>query len=279
MAISRMIPALVLFAVVPAIGGGVISPPTSQPHDQGFVKVDSSEIHYFIEGEGVVPVVFVSGLGEDLSTWEPVQDSIAHGALTLSYDRAGLGTSGYHGEPKDLTSLSRELHSVVTSTGAGKPAILVGHSLGCQIVKKYASLYPDVVAGILFLDPGYDESLLRAALPDSVWGQRERALKKYLPKFSPAQEQELQNLNAICREADRITRLPDVPIVLMTATLINPDFPGSRQELDVKKETHERWLKGMPAAKHLFVAGSRHYIQNDAPDLVIHELRNMIPAR
>jgi len=253
--------------------------PTSSSHDDGYVRVGRSEVHYFACGEGKVPVVFVSGLGEDLLTWHTVQDTIAHMTRTLSYDRAGLGRSGYHGEAKDLTSLADELDSVVVATRIGRQAILAGHSLGCQIVKKYASLHPDRVAGIVFLDPGYDESLLREAVTDSVWVQRERALKKYLPKFNAAQEMELRNLNAICREADQINRMPDVPIVLMTATRIDPDFPGSRQELEMKKRTHERWLKSMPAAKHLMVAGSRHYIQNDIPVLVIEELRNIIRGK
>ncbi len=54
-----------------------------------------------MRGNGI-PIVFVSGLGDDHETWQTVQDSIANYALTISHDRAGLGGSEYHHEKKIL---------------------------------------------------------------------------------------------------------------------------------------------------------------------------------
>src|SRR5215217_7803710 len=118
-------------------------------HSQGtdsFALVQGSKIYYSKKGNATQAIVFVSGLGEDHNTWSDVQDSIATFATTISYDRAGLGKSAYHGEKKDVRSLVTELQALLHSIHVSQPYVLVGHSLGCQIVKEYAALFPTTVA-------------------------------------------------------------------------------------------------------------------------------------
>ena len=253
----------------------ISSPVFSQTSDS-FVIIKASKVYYHKEGSGRTAIVFISGLGEDHTTWQTVQDSLSKYALTISYDRSGLGKSGYKGERKTLNAMARELQLLLHSAGITGRFILVGHSLGCHIAKKYASLFPKYVSGLALIDPGYNEQKLKARLPDSIWQKREQALKMYLPEFNKAQQAELNELNANCKLADQITALPKVPIVLFTATRINPNFPGSTTELEVKEETHHLWLKYLPWATQIKVSGSRHYIQNDQPDLVVESILKMI---
>jgi pimeloyl-ACP methyl ester carboxylesterase len=249
---------------------------TIQPNSDMFATIGSSKIFYHAYGKGSTAVVFVSGLGEDHHTWQTVQDSISKFAYTISYDRAGLGKSEYHEEKKDIASLAHELHILVNTIKVPKPFILVGHSLGCQIVKEYSFLYSHDIKGIIFLDPGYNEEKLKASLPDSVWQQREQALKKYLPVFNIAQRAELTKANESAAISDGIRTLPKIPIVLFTATHVNPDFPASSMEFKVKEQTHLLWLRFLPGAQHIYVPESRHYIQEDAPQKVISAVAKMV---
>lgn len=249
-----------------------------QSSNDSYATIGRSKIFYHAYGKGNTTVVFVSGLGDDHNTWQTVQDSISGFAYTISYDRAGLGKSEYHGEKKDIASLAHELHLLVNTIKAHKPFILVGHSLGCQIVKEYSFLYPHDIKGIIFVDPGYNEEKLRARVADSVWQQREQALKKYLPEFNAAQKAELKKANESSAISDGIKSLPKVPIVLFTATHINPDFPASAVEFKVKEETHLLWLRSLPGAQHIYVPESRHYIQNDAPQKVVDAVSKMISS-
>jgi pimeloyl-ACP methyl ester carboxylesterase len=241
-----------------------------------FVILNKSKIYYHQKGNGNVPVVFVSGLGEDHNTWQTVQDSVSAFALTLSYDRSGLGRSEYNNEKKDLLSITNELNKLIKLTKLAKPFILVGHSLGCQIVKEYALLYPKNIKAIVFIDPGYNEEILKARVSDSMWQKREKALQQYLPEFNAAQKEELQYVNKDAAISDSIKLNTKVPIVLFTATKINPEFPCSMEELKVKEESHNLWLKSMPDAIHKMVPESRHYIQNDVPSLIILSIRSML---
>jgi len=131
-----------------------------------FVILKNSKIYYHQQGYGDIPIVFVSGLGEDHYTWQTVQDSVSAFALTLSYDRSGLGKSEYNGEKKDLLSITHELNELISLTKLAKRFIIVGHSLGCQIVKQYAMLYPKNIKAIIFIDPGYNEDILKASVSD-----------------------------------------------------------------------------------------------------------------
>lgn len=242
-------------------------------------KFTTAKIYSHVKGKGKPVIIFVSGLGEDQSGWQNIQDTISRSALTISYDRSGLGKSEYSREKKDLHTMAMELKLLIHVHKISTPVILVGHSLGCQVIKKYASLYPENVRGIIFLDPGYDERKLRARLEDSVWQKREQILKKYLPEFNAAQQAEADHLNTNCELADQITSLPNIPILLFTATRINPDFPGSAMELRVKQETHLLWLRSLPWAKHIEVKDSRHYIQSETPAIVIGAINKMIQSK
>ncbi len=243
---------------------------------EAFVKIGHSNIFYAKKGIGSTAVVFISGLGENHDTWSAVQDSIANFATTLSYDRAGLGKSDYHNEPKNLISFTNELHSLVTKLQIPIPFIIVAHSLGCQIAKYYASQYNDHIQFIVFLDPGFNENILKQRVSDSVWTLRESKLKQYQPKFNPAQESELQNLNMNCHIADSITLPKNLSGLLYTATKINLNFPASKEELLVKKEVHTAWLQQSKNVKHIYIENSRHYIQNEAPNIVIDAVRRII---
>lgn len=241
-----------------------------------YIISNKSKLYYHQKGMGKIPVVFVSGLGEDHNTWQIVQDSVSGFALTISYDRSGLGQSEYTNKKKDLLSMTTELKNLIKHTMLPKPLILVGHSLGSQIVKQYAALYPENIKAIVFIDPGYNEDLLKARVSDSLWQKREITLKKYMPEFNIAQKEELRHLNRDAAISDSIKLNSKIPILLFTATKISPGFPCSAEELAVKKESHNLWLKTMPKAIHTFVPQSRHYIQNEMPDLIITGIRSML---
>lgn len=234
-----------------------------------------SGIPFFREGSGTPVVVFVSGMAHDHTTWQAIQDSIAQNTSTISYDRAGLGSSIYNGQPKDLTSLARELDKLISNTNSELPVIFVGHSMGCQVIRKYAALFPDNIAGAVFIDPGYDEELLKQKIPDSLWKAREAEIRKYQPPFTDGQRAEEVARSEINKAADSITKFPDVPVEFLTATMVT-QFPASAHEQKVKKEMHLKWLSRMPKAKHTLVENSWHYIHIDAPDKVIHSIRTVL---
>ena len=114
-------------------------------------------------------LIFVSGAGEDNATWGDVQPELSKHFFTLSYDRIGLGKSdsllNYH---KDASSMATELSDIIEALKISGPLIVVGHSIGCQVTRIFAAQHPELVRGILFIDPGFSESGLKHIMPDSL---------------------------------------------------------------------------------------------------------------
>jgi pimeloyl-ACP methyl ester carboxylesterase len=211
----------------------------------------------------------------DHETWQLVQDSMSKSNLTVSYDRARLGKTAYVGQKKDLITIADELHQLIMALNLPKPVILVGHSMGCQVIRQYASVHPKDVKAIVFVDPGYNPDKLKAVISDSLWLVRDKKLKSYLPKMNAGQQGEFDNLVSNSVIADSIKTFPNIPTVMLTATLVT-DFPASATEIEVKKKSHENWLRGLTQARHVIVTSTWHYIHTDAPDEVIKAIRSFI---
>jgi len=72
---------------------------------------------------------------------------------TVSYDRCGLGWSGPSKSERTPTEIAAELRDLLHAAGIPPPYVLVGHSFGGLVVRRYALNYPDEVAGVVLVDP------------------------------------------------------------------------------------------------------------------------------
>jgi pimeloyl-ACP methyl ester carboxylesterase len=108
------------------------------------------------------PVVLEPGLGASSLGWSGLHAQLARSSRVVSYDRAGLGASPSSPGHRDLTALTADLAEVISTAGAG-PVVLVGHSLGATIARYLAHRQPDLVAGLVLVDPIPDAWVLRHA--------------------------------------------------------------------------------------------------------------------
>ena len=239
--------------------------------------ISGKKMFLHVEGSGSPTVVFVSALGEDHTNWKDVQEAVSGFATTMSYDRSGLGISEYNpAAKKDAASMAQELHNLVLDQKIKTPFVLVSHSLGCDVARVYAAKYPQQVSGMVYVDPPPNPDQLKAEAGDSLWNEREKAIKQYTPPMNKAQQGEYDLQVASFQEADKATKQPTVPTIMLTATLTYPDFPASALELKVKKESHAKWVRQAKGAEQQFVPESRHYIQNDAPQIVIKAIERVV---
>ena len=220
----------------------------------------------------------MAGLGEDLSTWEKVAPEVAGFARTFAYDRAGLGKSDPSPSAKSMDQMVQELHAALSASDVRPPYVLVGHSLGGAIVQVYAHAYPKQIGGLVLVDPedGRLLDLLHASLSKSDWDARQQMLDKMMAAASPAQKAELDASKESGKIVEASLPLPSVPTVLLTGTLKDPGFPGNPMEQDLKMKLHKQLLTQSPDVRQVLASNSRHYIQEDAPELVIKAIRDVI---
>ncbi len=63
-------------------------------HGKKDVVLGDLRFEYAVKGAGNPPVIFVTGLGGEMDTWQPVFDSVSEFTTALVYDRSGYGESG-----------------------------------------------------------------------------------------------------------------------------------------------------------------------------------------
>jgi len=254
----------------------------AQATRERMIDMGGRRLHILEAGSGPATVVFESGFGEDASTWKDVQPQIGQFAHTFAYDRAGLGKSdmavaGAHA--RTVQDMVADLHALLQAAKVPAPYVLGGHSLGGALVQIFAHDYPNEVAGLVLVDP--EDSglvdLLRTHMNDADWAARQKAIDEAVSGMTPGiraeQDAAFKNSGNIASQA---VPLPDVPIMLLTGTKKNPEFPGNPLEQDLKMDLHKALLAKIAHGKQVLAPNSRHYIQNDQPELVIEATREVI---
>jgi pimeloyl-ACP methyl ester carboxylesterase len=246
---------------------------TDRQIDVGGYKLFVSE-----SGTEAPTVVFEAGLGESSETWNDVRPAIATFAHTVAYDRAGLGKSENSTNPKTVEAISQELHAMLRAAHLSPPYVLVGHSLGGAIIQVYAHEFPNEIAGLVFVDPEDGRLLdrLHSHMTEADWASRQKMLDQMMAQATKAQAAELEGTKVSGDIVSKALPLPDVPTIVLTGTLKDPGFPGNPLEQDLKLQLHQELLASFPRGKQVLAPNSRHYIQNDQPNLVIDAVREVV---
>ncbi|MCX6133893.1 MAG: alpha/beta hydrolase [Ignavibacteriales bacterium] len=134
------------------------------------VDIDGRRVYYTLKGVGYPTVVIESALGGVSAEWWSIQDELAATTRVLTYDRAGYGWSAPSDEPRFSESVAAELKQLVDALEITGPVVLVGHSIGGLYVNHFARLYPELVGGIVLIDPvSSDNGRFRSELEPSVF--------------------------------------------------------------------------------------------------------------
>jgi pimeloyl-ACP methyl ester carboxylesterase len=142
---------------------------------------DGRALNLRCSGAGGPAVILEAGGNSESSTWYRVQPQLARQTRVCAYDRAGYGFSDEGPLPRDLNADVADLHALIVAAGIPMPAVLVGHSKGSNIVRQYATIYPQQVAGLVLVDPpeqGADQRMPEAwkAQTATMVAQREAFL-------------------------------------------------------------------------------------------------------
>ena len=212
-----------------------------------------------VAGAGEPAVVLEAGMNCGAASWERVMPLLAPHVRVAAYDRAGLGGSA---PAPGLAVIDRQvddLTSVITGLAAG-PCVLAGHSWGGILVQLLAFRRPDLVAGLVLVDPGHEE--MEGGLPLALqWGWRiVRAVRPdELHGDVTAADAALRELRA----AERC--FPDVPVVVLSAAR---SFPLPRRFRAHWTRLQAGLAAAAPQGRHVVVDGTGHNIPTHRPDVV-----------
>lgn len=140
---------------------------------QRLVKINSRRrMNLCCSGQGSPTVVLAPGFMALTSDWARVQPTLAHHTAVVSYDHAGQGFSDPGPLPRSPSRKAADLRAALTKAGIQPPYVLVGLSMGSFEVRHFARQYPGEVAGMVLVDPSFDDMaarLLEATPNDQAW--------------------------------------------------------------------------------------------------------------
>jgi pimeloyl-ACP methyl ester carboxylesterase len=116
------------------------------------IDIGGYRIHLWCTGKGGPTVVIVPGASEHSFNWAFVQPQIARNERVCTCDRGGEAWSDLGPQPRTKTQEAFNLRRALIAAGELGPYVLVGHSMGGDVVRLFAASYPEDVAGMVLVD-------------------------------------------------------------------------------------------------------------------------------
>jgi pimeloyl-ACP methyl ester carboxylesterase len=110
-------------------------------------------------------LIIESGAGAPSEYYYWLGEMLKDSIRIVRYDRAGIGYSDLSDAPRDPETIAEELHTLLEKAGESPPYILAGHSYGGHYIRVFTELYPDEVAGLVFIDAPHPNSSERLNMP------------------------------------------------------------------------------------------------------------------
>lgn len=268
---------------------------SSQTNEQTYpgelIDIGSHRLHIHCVGEGSPAIIIDSGIGGFSLEWSRIQNKLSNEFRVCSYDRAGYGWSDPGPTPRTTARISRELHVLLSEANVQGPYILVGHSFGGYNIRYFASEYPDLVAGMVFVDASHPEQFnteefkrIKATTKASIRKMEPvvsknfpvgkmftayQLMSSYKSKMTVLNESELMDLSAAQVMSHREQQAYSFPVVIITrGKRVWPhNEMGDRREqkwANLQNDLEDLSLD----TKHFMAYKSGHIVHLDQPKLV-----------
>jgi pimeloyl-ACP methyl ester carboxylesterase len=114
-------------------------------------STDGVPIAYEVVGQGSPALVLVHGWSCDRGYWKEQIEYLSPQYQLVLIDLAGHGESGLGRKDYTMAAFGADVAAVVDSLGLGK-VVLVGHSMGSDVVVEAAKLLKGKVTGLVWVD-------------------------------------------------------------------------------------------------------------------------------
>ena len=250
------------------------------------VEVNGFNLYYECYGEGEPTVVIEPGLGMGVEDWHRIMYMIAPTTRICSYDRPGNGQSDPPASKFTSLDMANALDQLLGSAGIPGPYILVGHSAGGLNALIFGSEWLAETAGIILIDPSVpDQSkILLDRLPIGYGGEIKKcrqAAEGWNKMWNDPNHVGIGawwNLYESAKQLRSITSLGDLPLVVITAGIIDSECSGEYGELDrqIWRELHAQYAGLSTNGVQIIAENSGHFIHMDDPQLVADTILQLV---
>lgn len=241
------------------------------------------------------PVVFLHGFSDMAECWVPFMRRLALPLPVYAVDAPGHGYSAVRSTPDPLTQLVDR--GIAFLRSLGRPAILMGHSMGAVQAMYIAGDAPDLVRAVVLEDPPvssnapqWDSEAAAANLGAGVRATKARDTADVIAAMRAAQPHwDADEFEAMARskvlmdltfmDGFRVHREPmDVTLARITCDALLLTGDHERGAI-IHAETVEWARRLCPTLRVAHFPGTSHQVHRDAADAVTAEVRDFILER
>jgi pimeloyl-ACP methyl ester carboxylesterase len=278
-------------------------------------QVRGNNLCLYRAGGGGPTVVFIPGAGMFGLGYYNLHRRTAAVATSVLYDRGGTGWSDEVALPRAAADVATELRDLLLAAGLPGPYVFVAHSLGGIYARRFAQLFPALVAGLLLLDPAHED--YPANEPEAARKAAEAWKNQPMPEFTPevlegyrpilgamyaewpadiqgplidrhlvrfkAGLLESGNVDAIYDEVRNGGSIPVVPTIVYTALGIDATQLAFNTEEVVRAQnqaklvTNTAYVRAVPGAEHRVLEDASHVaIHTQYPDEVMRGIGDLL---
>lgn len=248
-------------------------------HEYQFEEIGGNQIAWSCEGEGSPTIVLIAGSGLDAhGSFSRIYHGYKGAGKICLYDRAGMGLSTFvTPKTRTLNEMASELAGLVESQ-KWENLILVPHSFGGMVARKYVAIHPEKVRAVLFLDNNHEDwlAMMEDLVSESDWAIMERIMAWNIRTF----HEDVREAEASVRDSEFDDQLP---ITLISRgvphtqiRLEKMSYAGIRAYEETFLESQRKLLLLSKNSKHVVAEASSHMINDYDPWLVIDEIEQIV---
>lgn len=243
-------------------------------------------------------VIFESGHGAPMGNWDKVIAGVSELAPVLTYERPGVGKSEAVAEMPTIKNVADRLVHLLDQLNQEPPYVLVGHSLGGLYVRGFANYYPEMLAGLVIIDPAdFTETHQNKRVYYEVLDWEEAKVDSLIESFIERRRiSREKSAGPIKREGEVLAQLredefreihekplPNIPVHILIGGRFDMPTKFHSKEYDEvalfrSKMKHRLWrwtevIQSVDKGMILYSADAGHYVHWDDPELLIASIR------
>lgn len=215
-----------------------------------------------ISKESDVTIVFETGYGDDMTSFDELMPLLEGKARLIRYDRAGLGKSEDSDEKKTSDNQVKDLEIILNELDVEGKLIFVGHSIAGYNARLFAK--DNEIAGLVLIDSSHErqnEELFNL-FPEDVKSM-------YMEQFSVEGSYE-----DIIYSANLVSELRDV--FRDKALIVIAGNQHGLPEIDEAWALYQADIASLSNDSEIHTLESGHYVHKEKTDFVANKIIEMI---